>query len=67
MKPDAGLIVAVHRIQTGAEIHKLNNLLHQYVCACYTENRKVADRARHELVAVVTQRESEHAKELKRA
>jgi hypothetical protein len=58
MKPDAGLIVAVHRVQTGAEVHKLNNLLHQYVCACHTENRKLADRARHELIAVVTEKES---------
>jgi hypothetical protein len=27
MKPDMGLIVAVQRNQTGADIHKLNNLL----------------------------------------
>jgi hypothetical protein len=31
MKPDWGLIVAVERNQTGSNIHKLNNLLHQYV------------------------------------
>ena len=43
MKPDWGLIVAVERNQTGADIHKLNNLLHQYVCACHTENDTVAD------------------------
>ena len=58
MKPDAGLIVAVHRVQTGAEVHKLNNLLHQYVCACHVEDRKLADRARHALIAVVTRKES---------
>jgi hypothetical protein len=32
MKPDAELMLAVQRNQTGAEIHKLNNLLHQYMC-----------------------------------
>jgi tricorn protease-like protein len=57
MKPDLGLIVAVQRMQTGAEIHKLNNLLHQYVCACHTENHKLADRAKHELIAVVIEKE----------
>ncbi len=66
MKPDVGLIVAVHRIQTGAEVHKLNNLLHQYVCACHTENRKLADSARHELIAVVTEKESKTSIALKR-
>ena len=65
MKPDAGLIVAVQRVQTGAEIHKLNNLLHQYVCACHMENRKLADRARHELIAVVIEKESQHAHAMK--
>ena len=61
MKPDVGLIVAVQRNQTGAEIHKLNNLLHQYVCACHMENRKMADRAKHELIAVVIEKETKRA------
>ena len=51
MKPDPGLIFAVRRIQTGAHIHKINNWLHQYVLACHTENRKLADEARLELIA----------------
>jgi hypothetical protein len=61
MKPDVGLIVAVQRNQTGADIHKLNNLLHQYVCACYTKNDTLADRAKHELTAVVIEREWKQA------
>jgi hypothetical protein len=61
MKPDLSLIVAVQRAQTGAEIHRLNNLLHQYVCACYTDNRKLAECARHELIAVVVEKESKRA------
>ncbi len=61
MKPDTGLIVAVHRVQTGAEIHKVNNLLHQYVCACHTENRKLADRAKHALIAVVSEKQLKSA------
>ena len=65
MKPDVGLIVAVQRVQTGAEVHKLNNLLHQYVCACQLEDRKLADRARHELIAVVMEKESKHAHAMK--
>jgi predicted sugar kinase len=66
MKPDWGLIVAVERNQTGSNIHKLNNLLHQYVCACHTENDTVADRAKHELMAVVIQREWKQASPVKR-
>ncbi len=57
MKPDMGLIVAVQRNQTGADVHKLNNLLHQYVCACYTENDTLAFRAKHELMVVMIERE----------
>ncbi len=57
MKPDMGLIIAVHRNQTGADTHKLNNLLHQYVCACHTENETLAYRAKHELTAVMIERE----------
>ena len=66
MKPDWGLIVAVERNQTGSNIHKLNNLLHQYVCACHTENDMVADRAKHELMDVVIQREWKQAAPVKR-
>ncbi len=57
MTPDVGLIVAVQRNQTGADVHKLNNLLHQYVWACYTENETLAYRAKHELTAVMIERE----------
>ena len=57
MKPDVSLIVAVQRNQTGADTHKLNNLLHQYVCACYTKNDTLAGRAKHELMAVMIERE----------
>jgi hypothetical protein len=57
MKPDVGLIVAVQRNQTGADIHKLNNLLHLYVCACDTRNDTLADRAKHDLMAVMIERE----------
>ncbi len=57
MKPDVGLIVAVQRHQTGADIHKINNLLHQYMCACHTDNSMLADRAKHELTAVMIERE----------
>ncbi len=56
MKPDMGLIVAVQRNQTGADIHKLNNLLHQYVCACQSSNDTLADRAKHELMDVLIER-----------
>ena len=58
MKPDVGLIVAVRRNQTGAHIHKINTLLHQYVLACHTDNRELADDARHELIAVVSPKHS---------
>ena len=57
MKPDAGLIVAVQRNQTGANIHKLNNLLHQYEWACHAKNNTLADHARHELMAVLIESE----------
>jgi hypothetical protein len=57
MKPDAGLIVAVQRNQTGADIHKLNNLLHLYMCACYATNHTLADRAKHKLMAVLIEKE----------
>jgi hypothetical protein len=57
MEPDAGLIVAVQRMQSGAEIHKVNNLLHQYVCACHTENHQLATRAKHKLMAVMVDNE----------
>jgi hypothetical protein len=66
MKPDAGLIVAVQRNQTGADIHKLNNLLHMYMCACHTENDMLAARAKHELMAVVIEREWKQASPVKR-
>jgi tricorn protease-like protein len=66
MKPDLGLIVAVQRNQTGANIHKLNNLLNQYVCACHTENDKLAERAKHELIAVAIEREWKQAAPVKR-
>jgi hypothetical protein len=66
MKPDMGLIVAVQRNQTGANIHKLNNLLNQYVCACHTKNNTVANRAKHDLMAVVTEREWKQATPVKR-
>ena len=57
MKPDMGLIVAVQRNQTGANIHTINNLLHQYVLACYAKNHMLADCARHNLMAVLIERE----------
>jgi hypothetical protein len=57
MKPDVGLIVAVQRNQTGTDIHKLNNLLHQYVWACHAKKDTLADRAKHELMAVMIERE----------
>jgi hypothetical protein len=57
MKPDVQLMIAVQRVQSGAEIHKLNNLLHQYMCACHAENRPLADRAKHKLMAVVLQKQ----------
>jgi hypothetical protein len=57
MKPDVQLMLAVQRVQSGAEVHKLNNLLHQYLCACHTENRPLADRAKHKLIAVVIQKD----------
>ena len=66
MKPDWGLIVAVERNQTGADIQKLNNLLHQYVCACHTKNDLLADRAKHELIAVVIEKEVKQTTPVKR-
>ncbi len=60
MQPDAGLIVAVQRNQTGADIHTLNNLLHQYLYACYTKNHILADLARHKLMAVLIEKEWEN-------
>ena len=53
VKPDVGLIVAVRRNQTGAHIHKINNLVYQYELACHTNNRELADDARHALIAVI--------------
>jgi hypothetical protein len=61
MKPDTGLVVAVQRMQTGAEIHRLNNLLHQYVFACYADNRTLAKSARDELITVMRAKESKRA------
>ena len=58
MRPDVGLIVAVQRNQTGANIHKLNNLLQQYVCACHSKNDTLAERAKHDLMAVVIEQNS---------
>jgi predicted sugar kinase len=66
MKPDWGFIVAVQRNQTGADIHKLNNLLHQYVCACHTKNDTMANRAKHDLMAVVIERDWKQAAPVKR-
>ena len=66
MKPDMGLIVAVQRNQTGANIHKLNNLLNQYVCACHTENYTLADRGKRELMAVLIEREQKQSAPFKR-
>jgi hypothetical protein len=66
MKPDVGLIVAVQRNQSGANVHKLNNLLHQYVCACHAENDKVAGRAKHEIISVVMEREWKQAAPVKK-
>jgi hypothetical protein len=66
MKPDVGLIVAVQRNQTGADIHKLNNLLNQYVCACHAKNARLANRAKHELIAVVIERDWKQAAPIKR-
>jgi hypothetical protein len=63
MKPDAGLIVAVQRNQTGANIHTLNNLLHQYEWACHLENHTLADHARQELMAVLIESEWRQARE----
>ncbi len=57
MKPDVGLIVAVQRNQTGADVHRLNNLLHLYVCACYAKDNALADRGKHELMAVLIEKE----------
>ena len=57
MKPDVGLIVAVQRSQTGADIHALNNMLHQYVWACYAKDHTLADRAKHDLMAVLIEKE----------
>ncbi|MGC2208824.1 MAG: hypothetical protein WA532_01835 [Candidatus Korobacteraceae bacterium] len=66
MKPDWGLIVAGERNQTGANVHKLNNLLNQYVCACHAENDTLANRAKHELMAVAIEREWKLASPVKR-
>ena len=66
MKPDVGLIVAVQRNQTGANVHKLNNLLNQYFCACHAENDTLANRAKHELMAVAIEREWKQASLVKR-
>lgn len=59
MKPDAGLIVAVQRNQTGADTHKLNNLLHLYMNACYLTNHALADSAKQKLMAVLIEKEWE--------
>jgi hypothetical protein len=61
-----GLIVAVQRNRTGANIHKLNNLLHQYVWACHAKNNTLADRAKHELMAMMIEREWNQATPIKR-
>ena len=66
MKPDVGLVVAVQRNQTGADIHTLNNLLHQYVLACYAKNDTLADRAKHDLIAVLIERERKQATPVKK-
>jgi hypothetical protein len=65
MKPDVGLIVAVQRNQTGADIHTLNNMLHQYECACYAKDHMLADRAKHDLMAVLIEKECKQANQIK--
>jgi hypothetical protein len=59
MKPESDLIVAVQRKQTGADVHILNNLLHQYVCACHTKNDALAARAKHQLMAALISKRME--------
>lgn len=66
MKPDLALIVAVQRNQTGADIHKLNSLLHLYINRCYLIDHTLADRAKHELMAVLIERERKQATQIKR-
>lgn len=61
MNPDVGLIVAVQRNQTGADIHRLNNLLHLYMYACHTKNDTLADCAKHDLIAVMIESEWKQA------
>ena len=57
MEPEIGLVVAVQRTQTGADVHRLNNLLQRYVLACYAENAALAACAKDELVATLIDRE----------
>jgi len=66
MKLDLSLIVAVQRNQTGADIHKLNNLLHQYMWACHAKNNTLADRAKHELMAVMIKKEWNQATQVRK-
>ena len=61
MDPDEQLIFAVQRVQTGAEIHKLNNLLHQYVSACFIEDRKLAKHTEQQLRAFVREKNRERS------
>jgi hypothetical protein len=61
MKPDAGLIVAVQRNQTGANIHTLNNMFQKYLWACYAKDHTLADRAKHDLIAVLIEKERKRA------
>jgi hypothetical protein len=57
MKPDVGLVVAVQRNQTGADIHTVNNLLHIYINRCYLNDHTLADRAKHELMSMLVAKE----------
>jgi hypothetical protein len=62
MEPDEQLIFAVQRVQTGAEIHKLNNLLHQYMCACFVDDRSLAEHTQQKLMAFVGEKNRERNK-----
>jgi len=47
-QPDQGLCLLVERL-AGADIHKVNNLLHNYKLACHLGKREIAEQVAEKL------------------
>ena len=53
MKIDTGLMARVEQAKTGANTHRIANLQQTYMYACYLNNVKRAEQAKHELYVLL--------------